>query len=161
MALPQEQCKRFANACDPLGDYKPAVQITNRKECPGTHAKSQPRMFAYQGTANEFLSIPIELHTGLLRQVTNGSRVDKRSWNPDISSSWLDRTYSTNRNISNIVYKSVSWKYKSNQFLFSCGLPVDLIRIVLVGASKISTGKSYSLVTVTDRFPYTNSKSES
>lgn len=59
----------------------------------------------------------MHLHAGLRGQATGGDRDDKRLWNPKIQRGKLDRTSSTNRNVHNIVYKFMSFKYNSNLFL--------------------------------------------
>lgn len=41
-----------------------------------------------------------------------------RSWNPSVPWSWLDGSYSTNWNISNLVYKFMACRYGSNLFPF-------------------------------------------
>lgn len=61
-----------------------------------------------------------------------------------------------NRSISNLVFKSMKYKYNLNLIPFCCGLPVDFILVSRVKADSVPTDNWYPFVTMTGRNPYTN-----
>lgn len=100
-----------------------------------------------------------QLQADLRRQTANEDRNGKLSWNPTILWRWLDKMDSANRNISNLIHRSMNSKYNLNLMPSCCGLLIDFIRLAWVEANSVLTDDySYSLLTVTDRIPHTNYK---
>lgn len=104
--------------------------------------------------------IQSETASSLHRQATNEYRNNKPSGNPNIPWRRLDRTYSNNRNISEITDGSMNFKYEANLFPLCCGLLVDFIRVASAKSNSVLTGYPYPLATVIDWLRYTNSRSK-
>lgn len=56
----------------------------------------------------------------------------------------------TNQDISNIVYKLMSWKYNLKVFPICDGLLIMLGCVALIAANSVPTGIPYPFVTVAD-----------
>lgn len=60
----------------------------------------------------------IHLRTSSPRQLANENIGNKQSWNPNVPWKWLEGMYSTNWDISNLIYKPLICKHKSKVFPF-------------------------------------------
>lgn len=86
----------------------------------------------------------------------NSNRNGKPSWNTNIFWMQLDGMDYTNLNVSNLVYKSVSYKYDSNLFPFCCAILFYFFCMAWIESNSVPTGTPYPLFNVNDRVSYNN-----